>query len=53
MTTLKDYLNDLVTEAMTKEYDRSMGRITASRSEIKEELVEEYLTIIRQRIIGE
>ena len=54
MTTIRDYANDLVTEAIENfqehvELDLKEGK---TWEEIKEDLVDDFITIIEERILG-
>jgi len=51
MTTLKDYLNDF-TEDVKKIMNTESGEIPDWETQ-KEDLIEEYLKIITERLIGE
>ncbi len=53
MTTLKDYLNDLVVEAIKKKEEHEMAEEELMTwEEAKEDLLDEYIDIIKERIIG-
>lgn len=56
MTTLKDLLNDLMEEVLEKYEEHEMSGIEKSNGytwqDRKDELLEEYINIIIERIIG-
>ena len=53
MTTLKDYLRDIVLEAINFEIARQEKLDDRSRAQIAEDLATEYLEYIKERLIGE
>ena len=53
MTTLKDYLRDIVLEAINFEIARQEKLDDRSRAQIAEDLAIEYIEYIKERLIGE
>ena len=54
MTTIADYLNDLVSEVTDKYHEMINGELTPEEyTDVREDLINDTLEIIKERIVGE